>query len=399
MAHGKTDLRVNALKLVHITTVPGTLTFFRGQIAYMKERGFQIHAISSPGELLQAAAVREGIPVSAVNLPRRITPLADLAALYQLYKLLRQIRPDIVHAHTPKGGLLGVVAARLARVPVVVYGLRGLPYVTARGLRRQLLCASETVACRLAHRVLANSFANRRSAIAMGFCRQDKISVLASGSSNGVDAKQRFNPQRISPASREETRGHYRIPPEALVLGFVGRIVRDKGIVELVEAWRLLRGRFPHLFLLMVGPIEPQDPVPLEVLKRLESDPRVRFTGGVGDPFHLYGAMDLLVLPTYREGFPNTPLEAAAMQLPVVATHVDGCSEAIRDGVTGLLVPPRDSQALAAAIERLVLDPELRHRMGQAGRQRVLEDFRPEAIWQALYENYLELLNAKLSHR
>lgn len=385
--------------LVHITTVPETLTLLRGQIAYMKERGFQVHAISSPGDLLQEAAVREGIPVYAVNLPRRITPLADLAALHKLYKLFRQIRPDIVHASTPKGGLLGVLAARWARVPVVVYGLRGLPYVTARGLKRQLLCGSETLACRLAHRVLANSFANRQSAIAMGFCHRDKIFVLASGSSNGVDAKQRFNPQRISPASREETRKHYQIPPEALVLGFVGRIVRDKGIAELEEAWQSLRRKFTSLYLLLVGPEEPQDPVPAAVISRLKADHRVIFCGRVMNPLPFYAAMDLLVLPTYREGFPNTPLEAAAMELPVVSTRIDGCTEAVADGVTGLLVPPRDSQALAAAIERLVLDPELRHRMGQAGQQRVLQDFRPEAIWLALYENYLELLNAKLSHR
>lgn len=396
MTPGKIPLRVKALKLVHVTTVPETLSFFRGQIAYMKERGFQVQAVSSPGKLLQEAAVREGIPVSAVNLPRRITPLADLAALFKLYKLFRRIRPEIVHAHTPKGGLLGVMAARLARVPVVVYGLRGLPYVTARGLRRLLLCWSETLACRLAHRVLANSFANRQSAITMGFCQGDKIFVLASGSSNGVDAKGRFNPQRISRGSRAETRRRYQIPPDALVMGYIGRIVRDKGIVELEEAWQLLREEFPSLYLILIGRLEPQDPVSPQVLERLKADPRVRFTGMVSDPALFYAAMDIFTLPTYREGFPNTPLEAAAMQLPVVATRIDGCTEAVADGVTGLLVPPGDAQALAAAIRQLLLDADQRRLIGEAGRRRVLESFRPEKIWQALYETYMELLSNNL---
>ncbi len=283
-----------------------------------------------------------------------------------------------------------------SRVPVVVYGLRGLPYVTARGLKRLLLCGSETLACRLAHRVLANSQANRHQAIAMGFCPQDHIYVLASGSSNGVDAKGRFNPQRLPPGTREEIRGKYNIPSDCLVLGYVGRIVRDKGIVELEEAWQLLREEFPSLYLILIGRLEPQDPVSPQVLERLKADPRVRFTGMVSDPALFYAAMDIFTLPTYREGFPNTPLEAAAMQLPVVATKIDGCTEAVADGVTGLLVPPGDAQALAAAIRQLLLDADQRRLMGKAGRRRVLREFRPERIWQALYENYMELLSTNL---
>ena len=177
-------------------------------------------------------------------------------------------------------------------------------------------------------------------------------------------------------------------------MGYVGRIVRDKGIAELESAWQLLKERFPNLFLLLVGPVEGHDPVPPQVLDSLRKDPRVRLVGSVKETPLFYAAMDLLVLPSHREGFPNTPLEAAAMELPVVATRVDGCVDAVVDGVTGLLVPPRDPQALGAAIERLILDPELRQQMGQAGRQRVLRDFRPEALWQAQYQQYRELLGA-----
>ena len=385
--------------LVHVTTVPETFNFFRGLIGYLKEQGFEVHAVSSPGKLLEEVEAREDIFTHAVELPRRITPLEDFVALLKLYRLFTSLKPAIVHGHTPKGGLLAVIAARLARIPVVVYTIHGLPFTTAQGIKRKLLCWSETVACRLANRVFAVSLANKTDAVAQGFCPKEKIQILGSGSCNGVEAEQRFNPQKLAPGTREELRNCYRIKADALVLGYVGRIVRDKGIAELAEAWQSLRRKFPSLYLLLVGPEEPQDPVPATLLSRLKEDPRVIFVGWEGNTPPFYAAMDLLVLPTYREGFPIVPLEAAAMQLPVVATNVDGCSEAVRDGVTGLLVPPRDSQALAAAIERLVLDPELRHRMGQAGRQRALKDFRPEAIWQALYENYLELLNAKVSQR
>jgi glycosyltransferase involved in cell wall biosynthesis len=382
-------------KLIHVTTVPETLGFFRGQIAYMKKRGFCVQAVSSPGEFLEQAGAREDIPVHPVKFSRRITPLPDLQALIKLYRLFRAVRPTIVHAHTPKGGLLGVVAARLAQVPVVLYGMRGLPFVTAVGLKKRLLCLTEVIACRAAHRVIVNSLANRATAVGRGLCPAAKIRVLAKGSSNGVDAAHRFNPHKLPRESRAQVRSRYRIPPDSLVIGYVGRIVRDKGIVELSEAWWLLRQQFPTLHLMLVGPEEYQDPVPARVIERLKTDSRVRFTGRVTDTTPFYAAMDILTLPTYREGFPNTPLEAAAMELPVVSTLVDGCSEAVCDGVTGFLVPPGNSRALAEAISPLLSNPELRRQMGKAGRRRAIRDFKPELIWKSLYENYLELLSLR----
>jgi len=387
-------IRQKPVILFHVTTVPQTLNFFRGQIAFIKERGFEIHAVSSPGVMLQEAEARESIPVYPVAMPRRISLIADLKALYQLYRLFRRYHPDIVHAHTPKGGLLGVLAARLARVPIVIYTMRGLPYITATGLKQKILISTETLACRLADRVLAVSFSLRQRAVAMKFCPGEKIRVLGCGSSNGVEAKSRFNPERINPDARRTIRNLYEIPLDALVIGYVGRIVRDKGMVELGEAWQRLRTAFPDLYLMLIGPLEPQDPIPQILLKQWQDDPRVVFTGRIKDMVPYYAAINVLVLPTYREGFPNTPLEAAAMELPVVATQVDGCVDAVVDGVTGLLVPPGDRAALAQAIAQLLLNPEQRQQMGNMGRQRVLRDFRPEVIWQGLYETYVDLLHS-----
>ena len=380
--------------LIHVTTVPFTFIFFYGQIAFMVHKGLEVQGVSSAtnGDLKLVAA-RENIPMHAIDMTRRINPLADLGALTRLYRLFRKLKPAIVHAHTPKGGLLGVLAARLARVPVVIYGMHGLPFVTAAGLKRQLLRWTEALSCRFAHRVMAVSFAIRQRALAEGFCPGDKIRVLGSGSANGVDAEGRFSPDTISPGVREETRARYHIPEGSLVLGFVGRIVQDKGMVELAEAWSSLRAAFPSLYLVCVGAIESQDPVPPPILEQLQADPRVRFCGHVEDPVLLYAIMDILVLPTYREGFPVSILEAAAMRLPVVATAVDGCTEAVMDGATGILVPPRDAAELTQAISRLVADPHLRSQMGEAGRQRVRKDFSPQLICQELYGNYIELLN------
>jgi glycosyltransferase involved in cell wall biosynthesis len=380
--------------LIHVTTVPFTFIFFNGQIAYMLHKGLEVQGVSSAtnGDLKLVAA-RENIPMHAIDMTRRINPLADLGALTRLYCLFRKLQPAIVHAHTPKGGLLGVLAARLARVPVVIYGMHGLPFVTADGLKRQLLRWTEAISCRIAHRVIAVSFAIRQQAIAEGFCPEDKIRVLGSGSANGVDAEARFNPDTLKPGVRAETRERYHISKGSLVLGFVGRVVKDKGILELAEAWNFLRTAFPFLYLLCVGPVELQDPVPPAILEQLQADPRVRFCGHVEDPVPLYAIMDILILPTYREGFPVSILEAGAMRLPVVATAVDGCTEAVVDGLTGMLVPPRNAAELTQAISRLVADPHLRRRMGEAGRQRVLKDFCPQLICQELYNNYIELLN------
>jgi glycosyltransferase involved in cell wall biosynthesis len=380
------------VRLVHITTVPESLPFFTGQVGYMKSRGFDVQALSSPGKELDRFAATERIFVHAVPMARRITPLRDLMAVVRLRHRLRSLQPHIVHAHTPKGGLLGMIGACLARVPVRMYHIHGLPLMTATGLKRRLLKATERVACALAHQVLCVSHSVRDVAIAERLCPPDKIKVLLHGSVNGVDAVGQFNPRNLSPAARDEVRARYGIAPDALVAGFVGRVVRDKGLTELAQAWQELRAAFPDLHLLIVGPFEPQDPLPVEVEALLRSDPRVHLAGECGNVAPLYAAMDLLVLPTYREGLVIVALEAAAMELPIVATRIPGCVDAVQDGVTATLVPVRDAVALEAAVRRYLGDPELRRRHGQAGRQLVLRDFAQPVLWEALYQEYTRLL-------
>ncbi|NJR14317.1 MAG: glycosyltransferase family 4 protein [Calothrix sp. CSU_2_0] len=385
----------NKIKLLHITTVPETFSFFQGQIAYMKAQGYDIHALSSPGEWLGKIGDREKIPMYGVEMPRRITPLKDIVAILQIYKQIRSINPEIVHSHTPKGGLLGTIAAWLAQVPIRVYHIRGLPMMTATGYKRLLLSWSEKVSCLLAHKVICVSHSIREVAINEGLCPPEKITVLLGGSSNGVDALGRFNPANLEPQTRQQIRKKYGIPNDAVVLGFVGRLVRDKGIEELVTAWQTLRQEFPNLHLLIVGYFEPQDPISNPTKKSLQTDSRIHLTGEEDDTPPFYAAMDVFALPTYREGFPNVPLESAAMGLPVVATQIPGCIDAVQDGVTGTLVPSQDAQALAFAIRNYLVNPQLRWQHGSAGRDRALRDFAQEAIWNALNGEYFKLLQTK----
>ena len=378
------------LRLVHVTTVAESLRFLRGQPQFFADRGVQMEAITSPGPKVELMSEELGIPVHTVPMPRRITPFRDLGALAKMTVLLRQRSPDIVHAHTPKGGLLGVLAASFAGVPTRIYHMRGLPMETADGLRRGLLKTTESVSCRLADRVVAVGHSLRATAVDERLCEPGGICVLADGSGQGVDAVSRFNPARFDADHRRRIRHELGVGSDEVVIGYVGRLVRDKGVVELGEAWQQIRDDYPAAHLLAIGPFEQRDPVPRPTRHLLEEDPRITLLGFREDTDRLYPAMDLVVLPTHREGFPNVPLEAAAMQLPVVASDIGPCQEAIDHGNTGLCFPVGDADALADRLTTYLGDADLRRRHGEAGRRRVVARFLPRRIWEELARLYGE---------
>ena len=303
--------------------------------------------------------------------------------------VLRRVRPAIAQVSTPKAALLGAIAARIAGVPVRVLLIRGLISGSARGPRLALYRAIERLPARLCQRTICVSPSLLEYARAGRIVGPGRGLVLANGMSNGIDPAQ-FDPGAVVAAPRPTASAG----PDGVVIGYVGRLVGDKGLVELNDAWRSLRDEFPAASLLLVGPREGRDAVPDRVRQEWEADPRVVLTGAVDDVAPYYKAMDLFVFPSYREGFPNAPMEAACMGLPVVTTTATGCRDAVVDGQTGTLVPTRDAGALAVAIRAYLGNPDLRRRRGEAGRARVLRDFRREVIWEALYREYVRLLEA-----
>lgn len=386
ISHTETD----RVRLLHVTTVPKSLVFLTGQVQFMTSRGFEIEYASSPGPQLQEFAQREGVSAHAIPMPRRITPVLDIVAVLRIAAVIRGFRPHIVHAHTPKGGLLGTLAASLSGTAVRVYHMRGFPAATASGLRRWLLLRSEQVSCRLAHRVLCVSPSLRDVAIAFRVCPPVKAKVLC----DGVEATTLFDPDRVS--TGPDVRRELGIPPDARVLGFVGRVVRDKGFPELWQAWQRVCAEFHTARLLIVGEYEDEDPIPARIRHSVIEDPRVHFVPVVPRTRmpEMYSAMDALALPTFREGLPTVLLEAAAMRIPVVATRVTGCVDAVRHGENGTLVPPGDAEALASAIKELFADDALRRRFGWAGREWILQTFRSEVMWELLLQEYGSLLRA-----
>ncbi|WP_248354439.1 glycosyltransferase [Anaeromyxobacter oryzae] len=378
--------------VVHVATNAASLVSVSGQAAYLRAHGFAFRTVSSPGPDLQAFAAQEGADVSAVPMPSGFAPLRAALAVLRLWRVITAARASVVYADAPAGARLALLAACLARTPVRVYGMRRLQLRAATLPRRVLLWADEWVACALAHRVLAANGSLRLEAIREGLCPTAKILVLADGCGDGVDAAGNFRP--LHAEGRRAARARLGIPEDAVVVGFVGTLARDEGIAELDAAFRRLRDADRRLHLVLVGNADPRDVRSGLIVATLRGEPCVHVAGDVEDLASAYGAMDVLALPPRGETSSRVALEAAAMALPVVATRVPGCVDAVVDGQTGLLVPPGDPGRLASALARYVADPALRVTHGEAARRRVVAAYQRERIWDALAIEYRSLVDA-----
>ncbi len=386
--------RVPRPHVVHMVTASITTRLMVRQLSFLKQSGFDVTIVSSPGPELAAVAEQEQVASASVPMAREISALGDLKSFWLVWRLIRHLRPSLLNYGTAKAGLLGGIGAWLAGVPVRIYTLHGIRLETTTGLKRRILTLAERVSCRCAHRVLCVSHSVRDKAIELELAPADRFVVLGEGSFNGVDAT-RFAPTPERFAEAAAIRRELDIPADAPVIGFVGRFTRDKGIAELVEAYQVVRRRFPVARLLLLGRFEKGDPVPDEARAFIETDPGIAHVGFVPDPSAYYHVMDILALPTYREGYPTVVLEASAAGKPVVATRATGAVDAVRDGITGLLVPVGDAPALADALVRLLENPELATRMGAAGRTRVEQHYATEQVCEDLAGLYRQLLRER----
>ncbi len=379
-------------RLLYITTHgKAALGLMRGQLATVQQGGFDVTVVASPSWELDEVTEREGVPTIGVPMNREITPLQDLLAIYRLVRVMKQVRPDIVNAGTPKAGLLGMIAARIANVPARIYVLRGLRLETTSGLKRLLLKTTERIASACAHQVVCVSESLRQVYVGQNLAPAWKCMLPGRGSSNGVDIS-RFEKTAERFQTARGIRRKLDIPIDAPVVGFVGRLTRDKGIVELAEAFRAVLEIHPEGRLLLVGEFESGDPVPQDTIDWLRSNPAVCVAGFSKGPADYYSVMDLLAFPSYREGFPNVPLEAAAASIPVVGFAATGTVDAVVNGKTGTLVPLGDVAGLVNAISEYLSNDLVRFQHGQAGFERARTEFRNEVVWDAMCNLYTSML-------
>jgi glycosyltransferase involved in cell wall biosynthesis len=384
-------------QVLYLLTDEISSVLVRGQLGHLVEEGFDVtvatrlapaidsDAVSTGGEQDSGDTWDPGVRVEHVPFVREPSPVADLRALGATVALIRRVRPTIVNASTPKAGLLGMLGAWVCRVPVRVYVVRGFRFETAVGWRRRLFRSLEWVAMRCANHVVFNS----RSLLAVAererLVPPGRGDVIGGGSGNGIDVA-RFADDALP--TRRHARGEFGVPDGAIVVGFVGRFTRDKGIADLIGAFTsTLRGR-DDVWLLLVGQFEDGDPVAPEVRRVIESDDRIVTVPWLADPGAAYRAMDVLAFPSYREGLPNVPLEAQLSGVPVVAYEATGTVDAVAAGVGGVLVPVGGVGEMATALGELLDDPERRTAVGAAGSAWVADRFDRAALWNGLVERY-----------
>lgn len=376
-------------KICHITTVDLSVRFLLlNQLRYLQDKGMQVHVACSDGEWLPQVEA-EGITAHRIEMKRFIAPASDLSALFSLYRLFRRERFDIVHLHTPKASLLGAIAAKLAGVSRVVYTIHGF-YIRDGMARfqREFYLFWERVIASCVDVALSQNRSDVNTAKREGLYQKKKILFLG----NGIDVA-RFSPSDRLQEVRMKIRRSLGLPPECHVVGIVARLVREKGLHELLEAVRMLTRDFPDIRLLVIGPRDETKTDGLSPHAALEYGvaDRVVFTGMRLDLPELYSTMDVFALPSYREGFPRTLMEASSMGLPVVASDIRGCREAVEDGKTGILVPVRDAKRLAEGIGRILGDPAMATSMGEAGRRKALSEFDERSVFGTVYETYRSL--------
>ena len=376
-------------KIIRTSTVATSLnTFCRGTLRDLS-RLYDVVAVSTPDHELQEIAQREGIRVIGVPMSRPIAPLRDLVSLWRLIRVFRRERPTMVHSITPKAGLLSMIAAWICRVPVRLHTFTGLVFPTATGLKKRILILTDRITCACATHIVPEGEGVKADLINYNITRKP-LQVLGYGNIRGID----LDHYRRSPEVMNQA-----LPlrkPNLFTFVFIGRVVRDKGIDELVEAFSLLHSEHPQTRLILVGRAEDNlDPVSPHTRSTIASHPAIEAVGNQSDVRPWLAASDALVFPSYREGFPNVVIEAGALDLPSIVTDINGSREIIVHGQNGIIVPPRNAQALLQAMTQFVQNPQATQAMALKARQMIASRFEKSFVQKCLFDYYKQILGEK----
>lgn len=380
-----------AKKILRACTVPQSIGFVVGMIPDLTKE-YEVGVLSSPGEEW-AMLDKYGDAVKRLEVPmeRHISPLRDLRSLWRLVRVFRRERPDMVHSMTPKAGLLCMLAAWITRVPVRVHMFTGLVFPTATGLKRRILMATDRLTCACATHVLPEGEGVKRDLLDNGITRKP-IKVLGYGNCRGIDLD-RFDPT-LSEVQAEAAKLR---KPEVFTFIAIGRLVGDKGINELVAAFSRLNRELPATRLILVGPQEKElDPLSPATLSEIESNPAIEAVGNQADVRPWLAAADCHVLASYREGFPNVVIEAGAMGLPQIVTDINGANEIIINGRNGVIVPPKNADAIHASMSRMATDPAFRSVLAANARPLIASRYEQSYVRRCLKEYYKEILNDRI---
>ena len=374
-------------KIIRVTTVPISFkVLLKDQLKYMS-RYFEIVAVSSEGKDLSDVARDEGIRTVPLNMSRQFTPLRDLVSLMKMILLFRKESPDIVHSHTPKAGVVAMLAAFLCNVPIRLHTVAGLPVMDKVGLTRIILLAVEWLTCKCATKIYPNSKGLEVFLTDVVNVPSNKLKILGSGSSNGVDTRY-FN---LTPDLQESSKifkTKYGLD-DCFVFTFIGRIVKDKGIEELIDAYARLSSEVENVRLVIVGWEEPlTDPISNHSQSILKNNTGIVCTGFMDDIRPSLGASDCLILASYREGFPNVVMQAACVNIPSIVSNINGCNEIIQDGSNGLVVEPKSVDALYYAMKRLESDRGLLSDLAAKSRHSVVEKYDREKFQKIILAEY-----------
>lgn len=382
-------------KLIRVTTVPVSLNILlRGQFEYMSEQGFEVLAVSSSGPELDEVAEREKVRTAVIEMSRKISPVKDLKSLWRMFRLFQKEKPDIVHSHTPKAGIIAMLAAKLAGVPIRLHTVAGLPLTETSGFKRKLLTAVEKMTYSCATKIYPNSKGLTEYILENRLTSPNKLKLIGNGSSNGIDTSH-FSPDTVTEEQKTDLRKTAGISAEDFVFVFVGRLVGDKGINELVAAFSEIcasdsNQNHPVPKLILVGNYETElDPLLPGTLKAIENHPNIFSAGYQKDVRPWFGISDCLVFPSYREGFPNVVMQAGAMGLPAVVSNINGCNEIISDGLNGLIAAKKDTAALKSAMLVMMNDQSVYRQLKSNARDRIVSRFEQKDVREALLGEYL----------